>query len=123
MQALRLRPDLSATLVEQSRREDRPITEIVSDAVEQYLERKWHDKLDEELAAYSKLHPELVRTHFGAWVAIHDGAVVDQDRDRVALYRRIRQQYGRVPVLVCEVTAESVEEIWLRTPSTGRLPQ
>ncbi len=123
MQALTLRPDLSATLTEQSRREDRPITEIVSDAVEQYLERKWHDKLDEELAAYSKLHPELVRTHFGAWVAIHDGAVVDQDRDRVALYRRIRQQYGRVPVLVCEVTAESVEEIWLRTPSTGRLPQ
>ena len=123
MQALTLRPDLSATLAEQSRREDRPVTEIVSDAVEQYLERKWHDKLDEELAAYSKLHPELVRTHFGAWVAIHDGAVVDQDRDRVALYRRIRQQYGRVPVLVCEVTAESVEEIWLRTPSTGRLPQ
>lgn len=123
MQALTLRPDLSATLAEQSRREDRPVTEIVSDAVEQYLERKWHDKLDEELAAYSKLHPELVRTHFGAWVAVHDGAVVDQDQDRVALYRRIRQQYGRVPVLVCEVTAESVEEIWLRTPSTGRLPQ
>lgn len=120
MQALTLRPDLSATLAEQSRREERSITAIVSDAVEQYLERKWHDKLDEELAAYIELHPALVRTHFGVWVAVHDGAVVDEDRDRVALYRRVRRQYGRMPVLVCEVTAEPVEEIWLRTPSTGR---
>ena len=123
MEELTLRPDLSETLAEQSRREERPVTDIVSDAVEQYLEAKWHAKLDEELAAYIELHPELVRTHFGAWVAVHDGAVVDQDQDRVALYRRVRQQYGRVPVLVCEVTAEPVEEVWLRTPSTGRLPR
>ena len=40
MQALTLRPDLSETLAEQSRREGRPVSDIVSDAVEQYLEAK-----------------------------------------------------------------------------------
>ena len=122
MQTLTLRPDLTATLTAQSRREARPVDDIVSDAVEQYLEAQWRTQLDEELAAYVKLHPELVRTHFGAWVAVHDGAVIDHDLDRVALYRRVRQRYGRIPVLVCEVTEQPVEEIWLRTPSTGRLP-
>lgn len=123
MQMLTLPHDLTETLVAQSRREARPIDDIVSEAVEQYLEAKWRAKLDEELAAYVKLHADLVHTHFGAWVAIHDGTVVDHDQDRVALYRRVRQHYGRVPVLVCEVTAEPVEEIWVRTPSTGRLPR
>lgn len=61
MQALTLCPDISETLAEQSQREGRLVTDIVSDAVEQYLETKWHAKLDEELAAYVKLHPDLVR--------------------------------------------------------------
>jgi hypothetical protein len=120
MLAVMLRPDLSETLAEQSRREDRPVADIVSDAVDLYLESQWRAKLDEELEAYVKLHPELMRTHYGLWVAIHEGAVVDQDQDHVTLYRRVRQRYGRVPVLVCEVTAEPIEEIRLRTPSTGR---
>ncbi len=44
------------------------------------------------------------------------------DCDKAALYRRIRDRFGRVPVLMREVKPEAVEEIWLRTPGTGRLP-
>jgi hypothetical protein len=57
------------------------------------------------------------------WIAIHNGELVDQDRDKAELYRRVRQRFGRKPVLMLEVKAEAIEEIWLRTPSTGRLPQ
>ena len=33
-------------------------------------------KLDRELRAFSNLLPQLLTTHFGRYVAIHDGAVV-----------------------------------------------
>lgn len=68
------------------------------------------------------MHVRLWQELPGMWVAIHDGELVDQDRDKAALYRRIRDRFGRIPVLMREVKPEAVEEIWLRTPSTDRLP-
>lgn len=68
------------------------------------------------------MHGRLWQEMPGMWVAIHNSELVDQDRDRVELYRRVRQRLRNKPVLMREVRAEAVEEIWLRTPSTGRLP-
>lgn len=116
-----LRPDLHQTLTQRAAQEERSVDELVNEAIDYYLQQRQREKLDREIAAYTEMHPELWRTRPGAWVAIHDGQLVDFDDDQAALYRRVREKYGRTAVLIRQVREGAVEELWIRTPSTGRI--
>ena len=67
------------------------------------------------------MHDELRQKYLGEWVAVHDQKLVEHDSDGLALYRRVRARFGRISVLIRHVTEESVEEVWIRTPSTGKI--
>jgi hypothetical protein len=121
MESIVLRPNLRKTLEEQAQQAAKTVNELVNEAVEQYLLAQQRPKLDREIAAYERLHPELRQTHLGQWVAIHQQQLVDADTDQAALYRRIRAKYGRTSVLIRQVTEQAIEEVWLRTPSTGKV--
>ncbi len=117
-----LRPELSETLQSDARGSNKTLTELVNEVVERYLHMRQQEKLDQEIAAYTALHPHLLTTYPGQWVAIHNQNVVDHDVDGAVLYRRIRIKYGRTSVLIRQIKAHPVDEIWVRTPSTGKLP-
>jgi len=57
-----------------------------------------------EYQAFLRLLPELLGTHQGQYVAIHDGQVVDSDPDDVALILRVQSKVGYVPIHVGLVT-------------------
>lgn len=116
-----LREDLELRLLHDAESSDTSIGQLLNEAVEEFLLNRQRAKIDDEIAAFVRLHPELWRTKPGQWVAIHNSKLVDADPDRVALYRRVRKNYGQTPVLVREVTANPEEDIWLRTPSTGKI--
>lgn len=115
-----LEPSLRAWLEQDAAQDVRSVDELVNEAVAQYLRQRQEAKIDREIAAYEAMHAQLVRDHLGEWVAIHRQQLVDHDSDRAALYRRIRSQYGRTAVLIRQVAADPVEEVWVRTPATGR---
>ncbi len=121
MDTIVLRSDLYRVLEQNAQEEARSVSEIVNEAVEHYLREQQRAKLNREIQAYEALHAELQRKYLGQWVAVHNQAVVDHDQDRVALYRRVRAKYGRTAVLLRQVTEHPHEEIWLRTPSTGKV--
>lgn len=108
------------TLEQDAAHDARSVNDLINEAVAHYLRERQQAKIDREIAAYETMHAELMRDHLDEWVAIHNQELVDHDRDRVALYRRIRAIYGRTSVLIRQVLAEPIEEIWVRTPSTGR---
>ena len=120
MGAVVLRSDLLQTLERDAKREARSISDIVNEAVEYYLRERQRAKLDREILAYKALHPKFKQKYLGQWVAVHDQKLVDHDGDRAALYRRVRAKYGRTSVLLRQITEQPVEEVWLRTPSTGK---
>ena len=120
MDAIVLEPSLRMTLEQDAAHEARSVNDLINEAVAHYLRERQQAKIDREIAAYEAMHAELMREHLDEWVALHNQELVDHDRDRVALYRRIRARYGRTSVLIRQVLAEPVEEIWMRTPSTGR---
>jgi len=120
MEAIALRTDLRETLEKDAEQEARSINEIVNEAVEHYVRQRQLAKLDAEIAAYERLHPELRQKYWGQWVAVHEQKLVDHDSDRTALYRRVRAQYGRTAVLIRQVTEQPSGEIWVRTPDTGK---
>jgi hypothetical protein len=61
-------------------------------------------KGEREYRAFLRLLPELLRTHEGKYVAIHDGKVVDTDDDDIALVDRVHDRVGYVPIHVGLVT-------------------
>lgn len=67
--------------------------------------------MDANVAAYLRLHPQLVETYLGRFVAIHQGKLVDHDPDPVALLRRVRSQYPGQVVLRRKVEAVAEREL------------
>lgn len=115
--------DLAESLASAADQMGTSVETLIQEAIRQYLATRRREQLEQEIAAYEAMHAWLWQEMPGMWVAIHGAELVDQDRDKTALYRRIRDRFGRIPVLMREVKPEAVEEIWLRTPSTGRLSQ
>ena len=49
------------------------------------------------------MHDELVKRYQGGHVALYRGEVVDHDEDASHLERRVREQFGELPVLIAPV--------------------
>jgi hypothetical protein len=64
-------------------------------------------KGEREYQAFLRLLPELLKTHRGQYVAIHEGQVVDSDKDDIALVSRVHDRVGYVPIHVGQVTEEA----------------
>ena len=123
MSVITLQPDLWITLEQDAAQEQKNVSEFVTDAIAYDIHARQQAKLDQEIAAYEAIHPELKQKYLGNWVAIHNQKLIDQDADRVALYRRVRIQYGKTTILLRQVQEQPVDEIWWRTPSTGKVLQ
>ena len=120
METILLRDNLQKTL-EQAALSPKRSTKSSTSFVENYVRDKQRRKIDKEIAAFETMHVELKRKYLGEWVAIDQGQLVDHDADRVKLYKRVRAQFGRKSVLIRQVQEQAVEEIWIRTPSTGKI--
>jgi hypothetical protein len=70
-------------------------------------------KWEREYQAFQRLLPELLPTHRGQWVAIHEGRVVDSDTEDIPLILRVHARYGYVPIHVERVAEQ---------PPPSRLP-
>ena len=57
-------------------------------------------KGEREYQAFLALLPQLLTTHRGKFVAVHEGQVVDSDADDITLIRRVHAKVGYVPVHV-----------------------
>ena len=77
-------------------------------------------KLKREHEALMRLWPELLKTHNGQYVAIHDGQVVGSGTDKVAVALKAYKEYGYIPIYVHLVTdqPQPIERI----ASVGRSP-
>jgi predicted DNA-binding protein len=109
-----LRSDLEERLVQNAQKTTKTVNELVNEAVEQYL------RYQQQIVAYERMYTKLKQDYLGQWIAIHHQKLVDHDTDGATLYRRIRQKYGRISVLIRQVGDKQVEEVWIHTPSTGR---
>jgi hypothetical protein len=72
-------------------------------------------KLEAEAQAFERMHPQLVKQYLGQFVAVHEGQIADADVDFEALFLRLQERLGDVPVLIRPVGTEPTPE--LRAPS------
>lgn len=60
-------------------------------------------KGEREYAAFLRLLPQLLATHKGQYVAVHEGRVIDFDADDIALIQRVHARIGYLPIHVGQV--------------------
>ena len=64
------------------------------------------DKWRSEQRAFHTQLPDLLKTHRGQYVAIHEGRVVESGKDKLAVAGRAYARYGYVPIFVSLVTEQ-----------------
>ncbi len=77
------------------------------------------DKWRREQGAFRQLLPELLRTHLGEYVAIHEGRMVESGADKIDVARRAYERFGYIPIFISRVIAGPPEPA--RIPSSRRL--
>lgn len=58
------------------------------------------DKWESELQAFTRLLPQLLPTHRGQFVAVHEGRVVETGADKLDVAMRAYGRFGYVPIYV-----------------------
>lgn len=76
--------------------------EFVAEAIRRHLAAFRQKRIAAETAAWYRLPAEERASYAGKYVAVFGGKVVDSDPDRLTLYLRLRERYGRQPILITE---------------------
>lgn len=93
--------------VEQAAQEAQASPEaVLAVALRRHLWELDRRKIAEESKAYRRQHAELRAHYLGRYIAMHKGEVVDHDTDFQALWQRVRQRFGRTPVMITQVGHE-----------------
>lgn len=111
-----LDPDLVEALRQITAEQGVSLKSVLSDLVRNYVREARREKIGAESERFQAMHAELKKKYLGQHVAVHEGQVVDHDSDPRALVRRIRQRFGRAPILVTQVEEKPVREFVIRSP-------
>jgi hypothetical protein len=93
---------------------------FVAEAVRRHLATYRQKRLIAETEAWYNLTPEERRGYEGKFVAIFGGQVVDSDLDRLALYHRVKERFGRQTVLIMEGGDYPIPVYRSQSPRRGR---
>ena len=106
MPTISVEPELYEQLEAVAQAEETRPEAIAQEAFRLYLWEQSHHKIAQESAAYHERHAELKEQYLGQYIAMHQGEVVDHDADFQSLYQRVRQRYGKTPVMLTQVGEE-----------------
>jgi Family of unknown function (DUF5678) len=106
---IELDDDLYAMIEAQAKLRD-----VSPSSLAQQMLRRQLDELQQRISPESQRNwdifcgklPDLLQTHAGEYVAIANGQIVGFGRDRIVLLKDMRSQYGRIHILVTEVTSQ-----------------
>ena len=95
-------PKLIAEIMEIAEHEGQSATNFVVEAVERYIALRRQKRILAETEARYALPVSQRQRYAGQFVAVLGGEVVDSDPDRLTLYHRLKERFGREPVLIIE---------------------
>jgi hypothetical protein len=117
---LALQPALWEQLQQTADEQETDVIALVETAIHTYLRQIEREQIEAEAKAYQKLYPILVQKYLGQYVAIQRGQVIDHDASFQLLHSRVRQRFGRRPVLLRRVETEPERTLIFRSPSLER---
>jgi hypothetical protein len=92
---------------------------FVTEAVRRHLATYRQKRIVTETEAWYRLPVAERERYKGKFVAVYQGQVVDSDPDRLKLYFRIRERFGRQTVLIIEGGDYPIPVYRVRSPRRG----
>ncbi len=108
-------------VTEVSKWNQQPAVDLLTRALDDYIDKLEWEKLRREMKAYEAMLAELLKEYDGKYVAIHQGEVIGVDDDLSTLHNRIYYEIGSVPVLFERVSTEPKRDIVIRSPRVERI--
>lgn len=97
-----------------------PLDKVFEEALEQVFSpfplHEKHQEMAQEVEAYKALHPQLVKSYLGKFVALFQGKLIDHDEDVVVLSQRINEKLPDEVVLIRRVEPEAERILNMRSP-------
>ncbi len=90
--------------------------QVIITFLEEALVDSQDDPLAQEEATFIAMHDQLREKYFGEYVAIHNQALVDHDKDLERLSLRISKRFGTEAVWIAPVQESPQEEWVIRSP-------
>jgi len=114
-----IHPDLAKQIVSVAQERSVTTEVVVEEALRSYLRQAEQRQLWNEVEAFRSMFDELRQRYPDQFVAIYSGKLVDHDPDFQSLHRRIRQRFGRNPVLIRRVENSPERTLNFRSPRFG----
>ena len=87
---------------------------MLNEAVSRYLWELDRQYISEQTRIYHEVHAALKMKYLNQHIAMRNGDIVDSDPDFQILFRRIRQRYGNLPVMITKVEEPSISPMTRR---------
>ncbi len=113
--------DLVEELEQIAAEQSATVEELLHTAVSEFLDKMAHQKIHAESESFKAMHADLLTKYKGQYVAIHNGQVVAHDDDARNLYLQMQQRYGRIAILIRQVTDKVEQELVFRSPRLTRM--
>ena len=100
---------------------NRLIHELLTETIERAFPRVHinpnRQAMEQEVAAFERLHPTLWKQYPHQYVALHQGKVIDHDPKQLALIERIDQAYPQTAViLIRQLQPQPLQPLRFRSP-------
>ncbi len=116
MTTITLKPNLVKQIERMAHTVGIDTSALVNNAIREHIIHLRREKLEAEINAFELMHEDLKAQYLGNFVAVYDGQVVDSDEEFEALFLRVREQLGPVPVLIRQVGNKPQTEFRFRSP-------
>ena len=92
------------------------VNQFLEEAISSYLRQIEQQEMAKNIQAFNTRQAEINQAYADAYVAFYAGELVDHDCDYLALHHRIRERFGRRPVLIRQSGTESERSWTFRSP-------
>jgi len=116
LNAIQLEPTLMQQVEQVAAEQTATPDQIVEMAVRAYLRQLDRARIKMEAETYHSMHANLVKQYLNQYVAIYNRQLVDHGENFQQLHTRIRQRFGRQPVLLRRKEIGSEHELLFRSP-------
>lgn len=114
MAALHISDELAQTIQTEAQVRDLSIEEFLQSVMRRERTLADRRKIEQDQKWWFELPLRERAKYEGKFVAIHNQKLIDCDENQINLSKRIRTEYGKVPVLI--MPAEGPKEIRIHSP-------
>ena len=116
--ALHISEELANIIQNEAKSQGKSIEDFLKSVVRRERTLADRQKIEAEQEWWENLSPAERRKYQGKFIAVHHKKIVDHDKDESALYARVREKFGNLPVLI--MPAEGPREVHILSPRVAQ---